>query len=447
MDILFINPSYFSPKEAKERYISSLNWIKGGNMYVYPFEPPLGLASIVSYLKTKGIHASILDLQALMLDDSEFVERLNTYKPPLIGISAMTPTLSAALRIAKIVKRTLPDSKIIFGGVHSTIEPDEILKNKEVDYVIRGEGEKTTERLFLYLYNGYGLKDLGICYKKDNELIINKKGEIIHDLDSTPMSDYDSFPIEKYIEYNRNLRDINGISMIVSRGCPYNCSFCAVKSTMGRKWRIKSPKTVVGEIEKLKDRYSIDGIWFKDSIFNLNRKWVLEFCGELNRKGVKVDWQCNTRVDLIKESIIKDMKRSGLIQVDVGIESGSIKSLKRLKKNISISQIKEGIKILKKYIRVSGFFMIGIPGETKEDIEMTFNLAKELNLDKYSWSKFIPLPGSDIYNKLLKEKKIRREDIKYDNMHFVETSESYCEVPPDELNSLYKEINDYFSKR
>ncbi len=316
-----------------------------------------------------------------------------------------------------------------------------------MDYVIRGEGEKAIERLFMYLYNGYGLKDLGICYRREDGMMINKKGEIIHDLDSLPMPAYEAFPVDKYIEYNRDLRDINGISMIVSRGCPYNCSFCAVKSTMGRKWRIKSPKAVVREIEELRERYSIDGIWFKDSIFNLNRRWVLEFCEELRKRGLRIGWQCNTRVDLIKESMIKEMKRSGLIQVDVGIESGSVKSLKRLKKNISIPQIKEGIRILKKYVRVSGFFMIGIPGETKEDIELTFNLAKELELDKYSWSKFVPLPGSEIYTKLLKENRIKRDSIRYENLHFVETSESYCEVPPDELDLIYREINDYFSKK
>ena len=269
---------------------------------------------------------------------------------------------------------------------------------------------------------------------------------LIDDLDLLPSLEYSSFPVERYVQYNMKLRGLRGISMLVSRGCPYSCSFCAVHQTMGRRFRIKSPGKVVDEMEHLKEEYQLEGVWFKDSIFNLDKQWIHSFCSKIKKRGLKISWQYNTRVDLVNEAELAIGKQAGLMQIDLGIESGSPKSLKTLAKGIDIEKIKRAVRIAKKHVRVSGFFMIGIPGETLEDIEMTFDLAKKLHLDKYTWSLFSPLPGSALYEKLKNQCAYAKKIKKLEAVHFTENPYSFCNVPADKLRKAYRQINEYFSR-
>ena len=232
--------------------------------------------------------------------------------------------------------------------------------------------------------------------------------------------------------------------MIVSRGCPYQCTFCAVHQTMGRKWRIKSPQRVVEEVLDLKQRYQLEGIWFKDSIFNLNRKWTKEFSELMIARNVDISWQALTRVDLIDEEELLLMKRAGLTQLDLGIETGSPKSLARLKKGITVDKIREKVTLARKHVNVFGFFMIGIPGEDESDVQQTFELAKSLDLDRWTWSIYSPLPGSTLYEELIAEGKIEPYRLDHHQVHFTEAYEGICDIAPDRLKALYREINEYF---
>jgi radical SAM superfamily enzyme YgiQ (UPF0313 family) len=331
----------------------------------------------------------------------------------------------------------------MMGGVHPTLDPHLFLKNRDIDFVVRGEGEFVLEH-FLQSISSHVLPEIdGLCCRSKGEYSIVEKARLISDLNLLPLPDYSSFPIETYIRYNENLRGIKGISMLVSRGCPYHCAFCAVKSTMGTRYRIKAPRKVVDEMEFLRDNFNVDGIWFKDSILNLKKTWVQEFCTEIKRRNLNMLWQCNTRVDLVNEDEIRLMAQCGLIQLDLGIESGSIRSLKVLKKGYTIEQIQKAVAVARKYLKVAGFFMIGIPGETESDIDETFKLARSLKLERYSFSIFIPLPGSDLYDRLSSEGKIDREDDLID-LHFTLCRKSFCEVSPDRLRERYLQINDYF---
>jgi radical SAM superfamily enzyme YgiQ (UPF0313 family) len=212
---------------------------------------------------------------------------------------------------------------------------------------------------------------------------------------------------------------------------------------MGTRYRIKAPRKVVDEMEFLRDNFNVDGIWFKDSILNLKGTWIQEFCTEIKRRNLNMLWQCNTRVDLVNEDEIRLMAQCGLIQLDLGIESGSIRSLKVLKKGYTIEQIQKAVTVARKYVKVAGFFMIGIPGETESDIDETFKLARSLKLDRYSFSIFIPLPGSELYDRLSSGGKIDREnDLK--DLHFTLCRKSFCEVSPERLRERYLQINEYF---
>jgi len=446
MDILLINPPYFSPDEMSTRRKEYDHWIKGGNMYIYPFEPPLGLAYLCAYLKEKKFSVELVDMVGLMMEEKELKTILRQLQPPLVGITTMTPTLPSAKRIAGIVKQALPRTKVVLGGVHATVSPESCLEDKNIDFIVRGEGERALESILSGRFNNE-LKDIpGVCCRNGGE-ITGGMAPLIKDLDILPAAEYASFPVERYIQYNKSLRGLRGISMLVSRGCPYLCSFCAVHQTMGRRFRIKSPEKVVSEMEYLKEKYLLEGVWFKDSIFNLDKKWISAFCTKIKKRGLDIFWQYNTRVDLVNEAALIMQKESGLIQLDLGIESGSPKSLKSLAKGINVEGIKEAVKIAKKYVKVAGFFMIGIPGERLEDVEMTFDLAKKLDLDKYTWSLFSPLPGSAFYNDLKKQSAFRGRIKELEAIHFTENPYSFCDIPAGKLKQAYIQINEYFSRR
>lgn len=446
MKITLINPAFFDGHEFKNRYNDFLDWVKGGNLYIAPFEPPLGLAYLSSALKNAGHEVHLLDMQGLLMDSESLIKELKKLKPEIVGITSMTTTFPQALKTASLVRNTIPTAKIVFGGVHPTLDPDSTLKYDIVDFVIRGEGEASFVKLVNALANNFSVENIeGLCFKKNGNISVAEK-TIILDQSIIPSLDYESFPVETYIRHNEYLRGIRGISMLVSRGCPYPCTFCAVHQTMGRQWRVKSPELVVNEILYLKKRFGIEGIWFKDSIFNLNKKWVTEFCDLLLLSKADIKWQVNTRVDLIEVDQLLLMKSAGLTQIDLGIETGSVKSLEKLKKKISIPQIKEKVALAKKYVKVFGFFMIGIPGENETDVYDTFQLAKDLKLDRSTWSIYSPLPGSILYDELILQGKIDIHKINFEDIHFTKAFEGICDIPGNRLSEIYNEINDFFYK-
>ena len=448
MKILLINPAFYDGKEFRNRFDDYIDWIKGGNLYVAPFEPPIGLAFLTACLKERGHEVTLLDMQGLVMDSEELVKRIAANVPDLIGITAMTPTVPEALRVAELARLVAPQAKVVLGGVHPTLDPAGVLANENVDYVIRGEGEHALAELAAALESGRSPEQIaGVSYKAGGELVIKGKAPLISDLDSLPIPDYEAFPTERYIEHNRYLRSIRGISMIVSRGCPFQCTFCAVHQTMGRNWRIKSPQRVVNELVTLQKRHQLEGVWFKDSIFNLDRHWVREFCRLMIEQKVEIAWQALTRVDLIDEEELQLMKRAGLTQLDLGIETGSPRSLKRLKKGITVEKIKEKVSLAKKYVKVFGFFMIGIPGEDEIDVNQTFELAKDFDLDRWTWSIYSPLPGSALYEELIAEGKIEPYRLDYHQVHFTEAYAGICDILPARLKELYREINEYFYQR
>ncbi|MDR0881675.1 MAG: B12-binding domain-containing radical SAM protein [Candidatus Adiutrix sp.] len=447
MKILLINPAFYDRSEFSDKITEYEDWVKGGNLYIAPFEPPLGLAYLSAYLKDRGQEVTVIDMQGLMMNTEDLAQRLVESPADLVGITSMTTTFPAALRAARLVRAKLPQAAIVFGGVHPTLDPEGVLAHPEVDYVLRGEGEASLYALVRALKGEAGLDTVeGLARRADGRLIIGEKARPLA-ADEIPRPDYEAFPIEKYISHNENLRGIRGISMLISRGCPYHCTFCAVQETMGHQWRIKSPELLVQDIIEMQARYKLEGVWFKDSIFNMNRQWVADFCRLLLDRQVKLDWQINTRVDLIDEEQIVLMKKAGLTQIDFGIESGSDRILKILRKNTTVAQIKKAIDIAHRHVKVFGFFMVGIPGETEEDVLATFDLAKKLNLDTSTWSIYSPLPGSPLYDQLLAEGKIEKADFEYESIHFTKAFSGICDIPAERVKELYTEINEYFYKQ
>src|SRR6266496_203977 len=222
MKLVLVNPAFFDGEQFRNRFEAYLDWIRGGNLYVAPFEPPLGLASLAASLKARGHAVTLLDMQGSLMDTPELTRRLAAERPDLVGITAMTPTLPEALRVAKVARAVTPRARVVLGGVHPTLDPDGVLDHGDVDFVVRGEGERPLADLADALERGASLERVdGLCRREAGRLVVKARAQPVANLDELPSADYGAFPVERYVEHFAHLRGLRGISMIVSRGCPF----------------------------------------------------------------------------------------------------------------------------------------------------------------------------------------------------------------------------------
>jgi len=412
---------------------------------------PLGIAYLAAYCEREGYEVRIFD--ELPDINNSLANTLREFKPDMIGISCMTVTYSKACQYAKIVKSVLPSIPIVFGGVHPTVTIEDTLKNDYVDFVVYGEGEETlVELLRKYgdVDNYSGIK--GLAFKKNGTIIINQRRSLINDLDSLPMPARHLFPMDYYVQRWNWPRGYwyRTANMMSSRGCPHNCSFCSSKSVFERFFRSFSPKKTVDEIEKLVRYYGFECISFSDDTFAVNKRRAIEICKEIKRRKIKAVFRVQLRADTSDEDLIKEFKSAGCIHIDIGAESGSDKILKAMKKGITAKQIRDAITTIKKYKIHTGLtFIIGFPEETREDLEATINLAKELQADYTQFFIMTPYPGTDLYN-YAKEHNLIPDDVKCEYFrHAGENLKPFLNsfVSPDKLIKIKEDLNADFASK
>jgi len=398
MEILLINPYQTSRK---------------GNIWtkIEGAMPPLGLAYISSYLESKGIDSKIIDMNAEQGDAETQVEKIKE-KPDIIGITSMTSTIMNAYEIARLLKLKFPDTKIVFGGVHPTVLPEDVLSYNFIDYVIRGEGEYS----FYKLVKGDDIKTIhGLSYRENGNIIHNPLGELINDLDSLPIPAYNKLPVKKYIPTLGSYKRLPAISMIASRGCPGKCTYC-FGSYLGSRVRMHSVNYLIEEIKMLQKNYGIKEIMFYDDTFTTYRHKVKEFCKKIIDEKIDISWVCFSRVDTIDEETLILMKKAGCHQIMYGIESGSEEILKNINKKIDRQKAIEAVKITKKIgIECRTTFMLGNPGETEETILKTVKFAIELDPDIALFNITTPYPGTQMFKWAKENGYLKSEDwSKYD---------------------------------
>ena len=290
----------------------------------YP-QPPLGLAMIAAVLMENGYEVKILDLPALGLFENSLPTIIHQEKPDVVGITAMTSTISSAVSTAKKVKETNSNIAVVLGGAHATILPEETLKNApEVDIIVRGEGEQTTLELVKVLEeNPSSINQvLGVTYREGARIKSNPSRPLILDLDALPFPAFHLLPMGKYRLHPPFGRRSPVMPIITSRGCPYRCIFCS-KSVFGRKYRSNSPDYMINEIQLLVEKFGVKEIKFYDDAFTLDKKRVVSFCTQLKERGIGIPWTCETRVNLVDEELLRIMNNSGCYMIEYGVESGN----------------------------------------------------------------------------------------------------------------------------
>lgn len=290
--------------------------------------------------------------------------------------------------------------------MHVSALPELVLtEDLNTDYAVVGEGEKTILKLIKNITENKGVKDIpGIAFRKNGGVQVNSCAQLIADIDTIPFPAYDLFNIKFYSSSSRKYFTRPKLSpvmqILTSRGCPFSCSFCAVHKLFGRRFRIRSPENILAEIEKTQDSYGIREFQFYDDNFTVNRKRVINLLKLLKARGFDGSWlPLNLAIFSLDEEMLALMRETGCYRLILAFESGSDRVLKDvINKPLTVAQSRETVRLAKKYdFEIVGFFVIGMPGETKEEIQMTVDFADELDLDYFIFSIATPYPGSQLY--------------------------------------------------
>ena len=395
MKVLFVNP----PQTASKYKFMGV------------IAPPLGIAYIAGVLQENHIDVEILDASAEDMDFKDVEKELLKRKPDLVALTALTPTIGRALETAQVVKETLPDSIVVMGGYHPTFNFIETLEDENVDIVIRGEGEYIMLNLVQALENQSSLHDVkGIVFEDKNskEIVVNPEAPLIQDLDELPFPALNLLPMKKYRLLDM---DTHMTTMITTRGCPMQCSFCSSAAMHGKKIRERSVENIVDEIEYLKTNYDIDTIAFMDDTFTLKKRKVMAICDEILKRNIEIMWGCTSRVDTLDEKLLKKMKEAGCITIFIGVESADQQQLDNMCKNTTIAKIENAFKIAHKLkIRTIASVALGMPGDTKEIMNKTVKFVHKLKPNYAIYSLATPYPGTRFYKEAFEKNLIKIKD-------------------------------------
>lgn len=395
MKVLFVNP----PQTASKYKFMGV------------IAPPLGIAYMAGVLQENNIDVEILDATAEDMDFKDVEKELLKRKPDLVALTALTPTIGRALETAQVVKETLPDSIVVMGGYHPTFNFIETLEDENVDIVIRGEGEYIMLNLVQALENQSSLHDVkGIVFEDKNskEIVVNPEAPLIQDLDELPFPALNLLPMKKYRLLDM---DTHMTTMITTRGCPMQCSFCSSAAMHGKKIRERSVENIVDELEYLKTNYDIDTIAFMDDTFTLKKRKVMAICDEILKRNIEIMWGCTSRVDTLDEKLLKKMKEAGCITIFIGVESADQQQLDNMCKNTTIAKIENAFKIAHKLkIRTIASVALGMPGDTKEIMNKTVKFVHKLKPNYAIYSLATPYPGTRFYKEAFEKNLIKIKD-------------------------------------
>jgi len=403
--------------------------------------PPLGLSYIAAVLLKAGYDVSAIDLNVSGFDHSRVRWILERETPRILGISAHTETYLSGLQVAQIAKQVNPKIAVIMGGTHPTVMYQDAAKEKNIDVVVRGEGEYSMLELADCIIKGKGnLAEInGIAYRENKTVKVNPERPFIEDPDELPFPARGLFPLPLY--------NSPGTVLMSRGGCPFHCHFCAVNSVWKGNRRFRKPEKVVEEILYIFNHEQAEEIAFADDAFTLNRRRVLELCGLLKdvKEALRLRWLCATRVDLVDKELLEEMHEAGCYDIQYGIEAGSQKILDSIGKKITLEQVRDAVSTtLGLGINVTCSFMFPHPEDTVETIREQMHLMKELL--KMGATETItataPFPGTYYYEHAdeLGIKVLAGNWDEYNCRHLVITTKNLSE---EKLKELLAELAEY----
>ena len=374
---------------------------KSGSIRVIGF-PPIGIMSLSAVLKRAGHECVMFDQANPETPNEVIIEEIRRQRPALVGLSFLSTT---SYPYAKILARQIrdADAKVLlaFGGVFATLNAEHVkLQCPDADFVCRGDGEQ----LILDLVERFDdpADVAGLTWVKDGQVVHNPNCSMDHNLDQWPFPDRDSLPLEFVESMPLDVPVVLSMerftTMQTSRGCPWLCVFCDVPIFSEGKWRARSPQHVVDELEHLQGR-GYGSVYFVDDNFLLDSKRIEGICKGINDAGIKIRWGCEGRVDSVVQHLFPVMVKAHGHALMFGIESGSQKVLNRLKKKHTLAEVASAVKNAKQagIETVHGFFVVGNPDETIEDMKATFDFAAKLPLDTYSFNRLCVYRGSPLW--------------------------------------------------
>lgn len=370
---------------------------------------PLGLLYIAASLREAGFRqVKIIDAREENLDYKEISMRIKEFSPDVVGITGLNIQADDIHKLSDIVKKLDINCKVVIGGAYATSRPEFIIKDPNIDFVVIGEGERAVCNLARALENNENLSRIdGLAFKNHGRLIINPPQTMIKDLDSIPFPAWDLVEMERYFNgpYRRSENPIpisnRVIPLFTSRGCPYQCSYCHNIFGKGIRWR--SVQNVIAEIEFLDREYDVKEIEIIDDCFNLDMNRAKQICDEIIKRNIKIrlSFPNGLRVDRMDEELIVKLRKAGTYLIYYAIESASSEVQKRIRKNLDLKKARQIIDYtLRQGIITGGSFMLGFPGETKEEMLQTIRFAKETKFHLANFYYVIPYPETSLFKNL-----------------------------------------------
>ena len=406
MKIIFVQPSVNYAYDEKQTCLNPACQ-----------EPPLGLAYLSACLLEYRNDLQIEIIDGASLGRDEYYDKIVNMKSDVVGVSTTMSQLGQALMIPHIVKDY--NTKFIIGGPGVVNLPSSRLYESGYSVICYGEGERTVVELVHAFENGLPLEYIkGISYLNEGKEVKTPPREQIENLDEIPFPARDLLGMEKYISIWKENMSVRFVSTISSRGCPFSCRFCD-KTTFGGKIRFVSPSRMIEEMKLLYNRYGAELVYFEEDLFTIDRKRVFEFCRLMEKELPGKMWGALSRVDTIDKEMLSRMKHAGCTHLTFGVESGSQKILDLLGKRITVEQIVNAFQWVKDVgIKAGLFLIIGVPGETKEDLEMTKRIIAKLEPALIEVSYLTPIPGTEIYEMT---KHLIRDDVDLTNYNLIES--------------------------
>lgn len=413
---------------------------------IYPRDvADLGLGYLASCLKKEG-HSVELCLRAKdVCTPSAFAKFIQHKEYDIFGFKVMSSTVRSARELSRTIRERYPDAKILMGGPHPAADPHSTFAlMPEANYAFVGEAELGISQLVNKLAKGNISESKlaqipSLVWKKGSQTVVNER-KFIENLDEIPFPLWDLMhPASFDAIFNGYSRRMPIAPIILTRGCPSKCTFCASEKMNGYAVRTRSVENIMKEIYLLTEKFGVRELHFYDNNCSHPKSPLREVLRRIIREKIDISWSAppGIRIDSIEDSLPALMKESGCFQVNVGIESGSPRVLKMIKKGLTLDMARDRIKKLRDAgIEVMANFIIGFPGETKKEIEQTINFSLELPLTQTSYFIFIPLPGTEMYNKAFKHKK---DDIEFlSSLDFWNYKNNLSEVSHEELKKIIR---------